>query len=143
MTENPTVSLEMLEQHARHVRSQFGGERDIVGACDTMCIRLQDRLRFQENIPREAGTIQEQRIGPDGEENHYVCIIDPEYVDSVTGTVWVDMSLDQFCDANKEAGHVSVSLGPEETIESIRLMLPDDQRRDVYQKSTDWLEQRL
>ena len=137
------LALEDFAGFARTVRSEYGDSASVVGKCDYACYALQDLLRVEAGVPREAVDVQEMRIGPAGEENHYICVIDPEYVSGCTGPLWVDMTLDQFCDENVERGAVEVSLGPSAEIDRVMVMPPGDDRREVYQDTVEWIKEKL
>lgn len=83
---------------------------------------------------RDAYTVPEVRVGADNQENHHIIVLPGQYVESASDdeTVWIDLSLSQFNDSNKENGIVNVSFGSESEIDDIQILLADDSRRDRY-----------
>ena len=71
-----------------------------------------------------------------GEEMHYFvqlkssCISD---VNTNSGYVYVDASLDQFCDRQTETGFVTVSVGKYKNLDRVAIIPPQDSRREWYQ----------
>jgi len=74
------------------------------------------------------------RVGPNGEEKHFVFYIDGKYVEGYFEgeEIFVDLSFDQFNNKNKKLNLVSVSYGKKEDIDKIRIMKPDDDRLSAY-----------
>ncbi len=74
------------------------------------------------------------RVGPNGEEKHFVFYIDGKYVEGFFKgeEILIDLSFDQFNKSNKKSGKVNVSYGQKENIDSVRIMKPDDNRLTAY-----------
>ena len=124
-----------LRQHAMTARREVGPP--IAGQCDKICERLGELL-CDHGLPyRERSDVYEvrqRRLGPGGRECHFICSIPGEFVAGAGSgeRVWVDPSLDQFCDENKEQGVVTISLGPREEIDPVYIYMPGDSRRSKY-----------
>lgn len=63
------------------------------------------------------------RVGPNGEEKHFVFYIDGKYVKGFFEgeEILIDLSFDQFNKTNKDKGKVNVSYGKKENIDDDRL----------------------
>jgi hypothetical protein len=98
-------------------------------------------LPWRGDAARKYGR-QEVRVGPEGEAKHYVFEIDGEFLaDYDDGQfITIDLSFDQFCDANHEAGLVPVSYGPALQLadEQIRILPPGDARLAQYMSIKDF-----
>lgn len=81
------------------------------------------------------------RVGPNGEEKHFIFYIDGEFIDGYFPgeEILIDLSFDQFNDTNKQSGKVSISYGTKEELDKIRILKPDDDRLSSYSRIGDKL----
>ena len=81
------------------------------------------------------------RVGPNGEEKHYIFVIDGIFLDEFEqgDAVWIDLSFDQFNDQNKSKGIVEVSYGEASSLSPVKILGPNHPEREdgFYQKVGD------
>lgn len=108
---------------------------DLNGLCDEVN-ELIGELLIDEGLPhsREAYELRHVRVGPDGEERHYVCAIPGKFIADAPddADVYVDAALTQFSEAARERGRVDASVGPREEIPEVVIAPPGDEWRDAY-----------
>lgn len=90
-------------------------------------------LPYRGEITEKYG-VRHIRVGPSGKEKHYIFTIDGSLVEGYKAgeEIWIDLSFDQFCDENKEAGPIDYSYGPRDTLKEIQVIPPNDSRRSRY-----------
>lgn len=133
-----------LKRHAHTARQQY---EDVTGQCWEVCHTLGNIL-CDHGLPYRTDDVyhvEEFRFGPDNEENHFVFVLPGRYAAGVDEgqTVWVDLSLDQFNDRNKRRGRVDTSLGAQTSLDAVRVLLPDDTRRDQYTSLSEYFAHRF
>lgn len=132
-----------LRELAHEARNQY---TDTIGKCWEVCHTF-GNLLIDNGLPKEqeAYEVEEFRVGENDEENHFLFKLPGQYAEGVDDdeTIWVDLSLGQFCDVNADAGSVEVSLGPQEDIEPVYIYYPGDERRERYTTVGAFLEEGL
>jgi len=136
-TEN-IISKKEIITYGEKARNSFGS---VQGNCGKIADRFEGYLIDYCDLPYEGNIVDKYgvihiRVGPNGEEKHFIFYIDGEIVEGYfpREEILIDLSFDQFNDSNKENGEVSVSYGKEEEIDNIRIMKPDDDRLTAYSR---------
>lgn len=132
-------SIDRLRQEANSVRRPYDVV-DTVGECDCICRRLMHELHSSYDIPYDELSVEQGRIGPKGEEIHFILVVSGDWVETESQTVWIDLSLDQFCDRHRKYDLVDVSLGESSEIDSVRVMEDNDERRSTYMSFQRYLD---
>lgn len=130
------ISSAQVHKYGFNARNRYS---DITNNCgsivDDFVGFLQDEcgLSWHAPVADMYGRI-EVRVGPNGEQKHYVFEIDGQLLDGcIAGEdIWIDLSFDQFNDTNKQNGVVDVSYGPKKSIEPVQIITPSDARRGRY-----------
>lgn len=121
-------------------------ENKIQGRCYEICHNLGNIL-IDRGLPHTGDpfTVEHVRVGENNDEKHFIMKIDGKYIEGTTAgeEVYIDTSLDQFCDENKKAGDVTVSFGSRESLQKVYIYFPDDPRREQYGDFEELLESEL
>lgn len=108
--------------------------QNVRGNCIDIARYIMGELINKYNIPSNAtGGI---RCDIKDEEMHYLVYIDLKYVEDVEdseGQLYIDASVDQFCDEQEKIGRVDVSFDKYENLPRVDLLKPDDSDRKRYQ----------
>lgn len=129
------ISNEDIRENGRKARSS---QQEIVNNCGEIIDYFEGLLHDYCDLPW-TGDITEKygkkhvRVGPNGEEKHYVFSIDSSLLMEYENgkDIWIDLSFDQFNSKNKERGLVEISYGSKENLDKIQILKPDNNKRKV------------
>ena len=133
-----TSELKSIGYKARDENSILGSlnldGQNVRGSCIDISKYIIQRLINRHRIPSDAtGGL---RCDVRGNEMHYLVYLDLRYIEDLKeseGQLYIDASIDQFCDEQKEIGRVDISLGPYDSIPRVDLLTPSDPSRKRYQ----------
>lgn len=139
----PDESIEFTEDQLREFALQARKmETRIKGMCYEICHNIGNIL-IDNGMPYTGDpyTVEHKRVGDNNEEKHFILILDGKYVQGVDETeeVYIDASLDQFCEENKQDGLVDISLGACSDIQEVYIYYPDDSGRQKYNEFKELL----
>lgn len=131
------ITEENIKNYGERARNDFSSIR---GNCGKIADRFESFLIDYEGLPyrekefTDKYGVRHVRVGPNGEEKHFLFIIDGLFIKKYFKgeDIWIDLSFDQFNDKNKENELVSVSFGSKDSIDNVRIMKPDDNRLSQY-----------
>lgn len=133
-----TSTLKSIGYKARDDNSILGSldldGQNVRGNCIDIARHIMRKLINRHRIPSDAtGGI---RCDVRDKEMHYLVFLDLRYVEDLEeseGQLYIDASIDQFCEEQKEIGRVDVSLGSYEDLPRVDLLTPSDASRKRYQ----------
>lgn len=136
-----TISKSVLKSYGYKARDEYAilsslnlDGQNIQGCCIDITRYIIQKLHTRTDIDEDL--FEKVKCNVKGKEMHYLLRIDSscvqEYQD-MKGYVFVDASIDQFCQEQKEIGRVAVSLGSYDSLERVAIMPPDDPRKDRYE----------
>lgn len=137
------LSKNEIQTAGLEARSQF---KNPLHNCGDICDRFISILIDKYGLPFHGGSedkycIRNIRVGPSGEEKHYIVQIDGALLKEFEkgDSIWIDLSLDQFNDKNLNRNKVDISYGSKEDIENIQVISETDERRCRYQSIDEYL----
>lgn len=126
-----------LRDYGRKARDEFKTVFQNCGEIiDTFEALLIDEggLPYSDKSITELYGVQEVRVGPNGEEKHYIFYIDGRFIEGRESgeEIWVDLSFDQFNETNFREGKIEISKGEKEILEDIRIFNTQNRKRNDY-----------
>lgn len=131
MTANSSTTTELTDEDiialGQTVRSEY---EQTLGNCYSIAEQLQERAHEEFGVQLE---IREIAVG-EARETHFVNTLDAESYAGVedNGQILIDASLDQFCQANWDAGETQVNLGRREWLPAVAIYPPGEEERHIW-----------
>jgi hypothetical protein len=101
--------------------------KEPLGYCYPASDYIVKKLKHKYNLTDNEVSIKEVRVGKSGTIRHYVvklhahCVSEYNSENCNIGSILIDVTLDQYCDSNYDAGDVRTSFGPQNSINDINI----------------------
>lgn len=137
---NNIITEKNILKYGKKSRREF---KPVQGNCGKIVDRFEGYmidecgLSYKDKSVTEKYGVKHIRVGPNGEEKHFVFYIDGKFIQNYNSnqTIIIDLSFDQFNNMNKNQGCVSISYGKKKNLDKIRIMKPKDNRLDEQYRS--------
>lgn len=116
------LNIELIKNIGKDARSNIP---EPLGYCYPASNYIRKILKNEYELTDKQVSVKEVRVGKSGTIRHYVVKLNAdcvsEYYSDSLGSILIDVTLDQYCDANYENGNVRTSFGPRNTINEINI----------------------